>query len=83
MTEDDVFDVGSVKKTTQFTRFLLNVIAYVQIKYNNKVEEAIHTVKKTKFINPKMPAGTMERNKEGKEINVKINEMQVFMWTKR
>ena len=42
MIQDEVFEIGSVKHAAQFTKSLLNVPDYIQIKNNNDVVEASH-----------------------------------------
>ena len=39
--ENVIFEMGSVKNAAQFSRSLLNIADYVQMKYSNEVEDAI------------------------------------------
>ena len=55
--KDDIFEVESVKNAAQFTRLLLNVANYVEMKYNNNVGKAIRMLTKLKFKYLDIPVG--------------------------
>ena len=74
-TEDDVF-------AAKFSRSLLNIADYAQLKYNNKVGDAIWDQKHPMFTYPEMPEEKVVIDKEGNQIIEQPNEMKVFMWKK-
>ena len=39
--KDDVFKMETIKNATQFSRSILNIVDYVQLKYNNEVGDSI------------------------------------------
>ena len=45
----DVFEIGTIQHVTQFTRFILRIADYVQIKVNDNMRKAIRRMEKTKF----------------------------------
>ena len=53
--EDDVFNMGSVKNFVQFSRSLLKIADYVQLKFNSKVGDAMWDLKHPVFTYPEMP----------------------------
>ena len=75
-----MFEIGSVKNASQFTRSLLNVADYMQMKYNNEVGEAIQTLMKHVFKYTAMYIGKKEMNKERNKVDEDL--MEVFMWRK-
>ena len=66
--EDDIFKIGSIKNAPQFTKSLLHVADYLQMKYNKEVGKAIRMLEKPKFIYQEMPKGKMEKSKDGTEV---------------
>ena len=56
--EDDVFEIGSLKHSFQFSNSLQNVGDYVQIKYNGDVADAIRTIEEHVSTYPEMPTVT-------------------------
>ena len=48
----------AVKHASQFSKSLLNIADYVQIKYSRDVAEAIWSMEEQVFIHPEMPQAT-------------------------
>ena len=53
--ENDAFEVGLTQNAAQFAKTLLNIADYIQIKYNNEVEEAVKILTKPVFNYLTMP----------------------------
>ena len=53
--EDDIFEIGAVNHASQFSKLLLNVTDYLQIKYNDDVAEAIWLMEEQVFNYPEKP----------------------------
>ena len=73
-----MFEMGSVKNAAQFIRSLLNIVDFVQMKYNNEVCKAIRILSKPTFIHLEMPWGVIKTDKGNKKVT-KPNFMEVFV----
>ena len=53
--EDAMFENGSIKHATQFTKMLEEISKYVQVKYNSDVAHMIKDIKHSEFKFPECP----------------------------
>ena len=57
-----------VKNATQFSRSMLNIADYVQMKYNNEIGDAIRNLKHPMFIYPDMTEEMFKMVNDGNQV---------------
>ena len=72
-----------VKNAAQFSKSLFNIADYVQMKYNNKVGDAIRNLKHPTFIYLEDPEERFVLDKDGNKVYQPPDEIKVFMWKKQ
>ena len=77
--DDNIFEIGTVHYATQFTRLLMNIVDYVQIKYNSDMAEAIETIEAPTFTYPEKPTVSYVKDKTKNIIEIKADEWYIFM----
>ena len=75
--EENVSEVWLTWNATPFTKLLLKIADYIQVKYNNEVGEAVRTQTKKLLTTPQCPS---EKNQLMHMEVKKLNNMEVFLW---